>query len=273
MSLSTGQSMSKQREAAELRKVHAEARLAEWQNTRLGRLTRYNVLVTTLVAVAAVCWTIYGGRSQEERTRDHFVETRISDAAEKLFKFDNVGPPPPGQVKFLLDELQKYLSKLPNADEAEVARRKQLISNQLVAAVKDGDFDYKKNRHLDFELQALDSWPAYKETLKQQAGDNLYILDKYLRALKSLHDEDPAFVETVTQNEKRITHLSVRPKNEAMPFLLEKLARGCQVHSSLLKGGPDAASYNRAICQFYRATNNRGFAAGVLGQDGLSTCD
>jgi hypothetical protein len=279
MSAPNQPSKSKEYEEAELRKMKAEARLAEWQNTRLGRSTRYTVIITALAIVVTGAWTVYIAleekekeRAQRQREQSHEVESRIYAATEKLLNFNNEGPPPPGQAKFLLDQLQTDIGKLPNLDEAGVAERKRRISTQMVAVFKGGEFDCKKNRHLDFEMEAL-KWSDYQETLKQETADNQYILNKYLRALKSLHDEDPQFVETAIQDKKRIIHLRVKPRNEATPILLEKLTLGYHLHCNLLTDSPDRTDYNKALCQFYRVTNNRGLTAAALGLDGLDSCD
>jgi hypothetical protein len=160
-----------------------------------------------------------------------------------------------------LEEIGEQIKKLYQTDDERKAERKK-VTSKLVALFKDDEFDFGQARNLEFEMEALLSWPEYREFLEQDAKINTYLLYKYSLSLVKLHDADPGFVESAELADKRGHVTGVRPKNLPAGSLFEKLNSGYLSHFNLL--GKAEGDLRQAFCRYYRATKNPKLAHALL---------
>lgn len=202
--------------AAQLEKLKIEIEDLRNKNGWEERLSRYIPLMTAVVAVAGLFLAIlqFQGqqRSQQEKTiteqqkdrasrdldRTLRVQSQIRTDTDQLLHFTNDPQQTLSRVSFLLDELsaltQQHVGESQEGSQI-MSSSKDAVTRSLVKKIH-YDCDFLKNpRDVYFATTVIDRWPDYAQYLSQSRRELDFILYKYVRAVRDLHDRNPSYFE------------------------------------------------------------------------------
>ena len=202
---------------AQLEKLKLEIQELKNKDSFSNKLPEYIPLITTLIAVAGFCFTVYQffeaqnkdrlareeaqnkdrlareeaqnkdrlAREQEQKLRD---EKQIRSHVAQLLNLDPEQKESVGKIFFLLEDLNTLVSR----NSAE----RQKITNSLVAFIRI-DCNFDNVRHIHIDIAAMRHWPDYPDYLARNPSAHNFIIYKYSQALRHVHDEDTAYFESI----------------------------------------------------------------------------
>lgn len=245
---------------AQLEKVKLEIQELKNNDSFAGRFPQYIPLITTLIAVAGFCFTIYQffeaqnkdrlakeetqnkdrlAKQQEQKLRD---EDLIRTNVEKLLSVHPEKEESVGRVSFLLKDLSTLVERNPS--------EMQKVSDSLIEFIRN-DCNFDNLRHIRIDIAALQHWPAYKKYLLDDAVAHTFITYKYFQAFRHVHDEDASYFESI-QYEDGHGFRVTRYTEESRYLRFVSLIEGFESHLELM----EKDTIKGDIKRFQEALNN-----------------
>jgi hypothetical protein len=257
---------------AQLRKLNLEISALEWQNSRIGRFSRFATFITigaTLVTILATLFgSWYGWKKDRDVRANELIERNDnqyrSDVQQLLqYRFEDKQTLP--SVLFSILDLNHIVEN--KYEGAEQSRRKNELGLLFTRIVKASEFDLTKDRNVEFDRVALRYCPYYPDYLKHNPRFIIEILSKYGDAIASLNT-DKAFEALIVKPE---TYEFDFPVDLKEPFKISanqgaNIVNVYRSHVSLLKQSlevkSEAAEETKknmiiAFCLFYSRTKNK----------------
>jgi hypothetical protein len=237
--------------AAQLEKLKLEINELKNKSSFANTIPQYIPLMTTFIAVAGFCFTIYQffaaqnkdrlAKEQEQRLRD---EDQIRTNIQQLLNLDPKEEESVGRVFFLLQDLNTLAERNPT--------EKQKITTSLVEFIQN-DCDFNNLRHIRIDIAALQHWPSYREYLSKNASAHNFIMYKFFQALRHIHDEDVDYFESI-EYEKGYGFRVGRYTQEARYLKFMSLVSGYELHLIILED--NTLAVRKALERFREALNN-----------------
>ena len=263
-----------------LRKLRLEIASLEWQNSRLGVLSKSTTLITIVITLATVIATLIGwgldrAKEREIRTRElaERTENRYRSTVQQLIRYPLDQNQTTASVIFTLKDLSNILETGYSGDE--LTKRRLEAGSLLSELVKSNEFDLTKVRNVEFDYAALKYCSLYTETLLMEPKYTRVILERYARALKSFSGEDPIIKTVVKVPDAEDKYKSTIPtadfSQRLRPFVI--MLRNYELHVGLLNRNIQESGGNaderkleviRATCDFYKSTVNVPLTLGVF---------
>lgn len=246
--------------AAQLKKTNLE--IAELKKPKRSRTATYVPLITTLVAVGGLVFTIYQAQEatkkdnaarvlsenarQAEQTSDRInrIEAQVRGDKERLLQFSADPKMSTASVVFLLDDLTGLIENLPRRDD-----ERKKVTDVLGMVVWELGFD--ETRHIDFDVQALQRWPAYKEFwMLNGPAHHLLLSKKYYPAISEAYARDSLCVRTADFDEKRRIFISPQGNKECDYGIFPVLVNGFKAHLEIMKAANDQERLKNEVLAF-----------------------
>ena len=201
---------------AQLEKLRLEVESLRNKNQWQERVAQFIPLITVFLAVAGFIFGIWQFQRQQSSQQEKLVSEQQKDRAsqdldrtlriqnqirtdtEQLLRFTNDPTQTLSRVAFLLDDL-KVLAHQPVGDSQEgsqiILNSRETVTSSLIKMIH-YDCDFLKNpRDVYFATTVFDHWPDYSKHLGQNLSELDFVLYKYVRALRDLHDKNPKYFE------------------------------------------------------------------------------
>lgn len=203
---------------AQLEKLTLEVESLRNKNKWEERVARYIPLITVFVAVAGLIFGIWNFQRQQSSQQEKMVSEQQKDRAfqdldrtlriqsqirtdtDQLLRFTNDPTQTLSRVAFLLDDLN--VLAYHRAGESQegsqiILNSRETVTRSLISMIH-YDCDFLKNpRDVYFATTVLDHWPDYSQYLGQNLRELDFVLYKYVRALRDLHDKNPRYFEKI----------------------------------------------------------------------------
>jgi hypothetical protein len=199
--------------------------IKELEKPKRTWIATYIPLITTLVLVGGLVFSIYQAQEaskkgdadriqsenarQVEQTKERLnkIEAQVRADKERLLEFYSDKKLSNAWVVFLLDDLSGLIAQLPGRDDEE-----KKVTDLLGAVVWELGFD--ERWQIDFDLQALQRWPAYKAFwMNNGPAHHLLLSKKYYPAIANEYSRDAVCVKTLNFDEKRRIFTAPRADN------------------------------------------------------------
>jgi hypothetical protein len=178
-------------------------------------------IIATLLGIAGFFFTVVQFQSQRS---DEQQKDRISREVEQRSRFQNQirtdideilrsahdERQTVSSVAFLLEDMKTVLKS--NVNESRKVsdvypEYERSLTKSLVILVRD-DYDFTKNpRDVDLANIIIYRWDDYSKYLEGESPKLNYILYEYTRALQSLRDQNPGYLEGLKLNEERTRYI------------------------------------------------------------------
>jgi hypothetical protein len=236
---------------AQLEKLKLEIQELKNKSSFANTIPQYIPLMTTLIAVAGFCFTIYqffAAQNKDRLAKEHEQklndEDQIRTNVEQLLSLNPKEEESIGRVFFLLQDLNTLTLRNPT--------EKPKITNSLVEFIRN-DCDFDNLRHIRIDIAALQHWPDYSTYLSKNRSSHNFIIYKYFQALRHVHDEDTDYFESI-KYEKDYGFRVERFTQESLYLRFLSLISGYELHLRILK--ENAGEVREVIDRFSKAVNN-----------------
>src|SRR5436853_1724545 len=264
--------------AAQLEKLTLEIQSLRSKNRWEDRVARYLPVATVLIAVGGLLFGIIQFQRQQGTQQEASISAQQKDRAgqeldrrsriqnqtridiDQLLQFTSDQQQTISRVLFLLRDLDTLTqgSFITN-DEGGVlflSNNRRTVTNALMKLLHyDCDF-LKRPKDVYFATTIFDYWKDYSEYLKQDTKELDFILFKYIRALRDLHDTNPKYFQQLQYDKQsgKYVVLSEADYNEEARFQhFGDTVIGFMKHLSLLDGSPNEREsyiqdFQRSLC-------------------------
>jgi hypothetical protein len=203
---------------AQLEKLRLEVEGIRNKNKWEERIARYIPLITVSVAVAGLLFGIWEFQRQQSSQQEKIISEQQKDRAsqdldrtlriqsqirtdtDQLLRFTNDPAQTLSRVAFLLDDLNVLAhERVGESQEGSqiILNSRETVTRSLIKMIH-YDCDFLKNpRDVYFATTVLDHWPDYSQHLGQNLRELDFVLYKYVRALRDLHDKNPRYFEKI----------------------------------------------------------------------------
>jgi len=166
-------------------------------------------MIATLVATAGFFFTMFVFQSQrtDEQRKDRLgreieqrtkLQNQIRSDVDEILRFTGEEKVTLSRVSFLLEDVKTVMESKVNETERVsdlFPAYKRSLSESLVVLIRD-DCDFSKfPRDVGLANTVIEHWKDYSEYLKSELPKLDYILFKYSRALQTIRDENPGYLE------------------------------------------------------------------------------
>jgi hypothetical protein len=266
---------------AQLRKLNAEIQAMEWQNSWSGQIAKHLgtisilfTLVATIVGVSISVWNVIdSSRKDRELKEKELVEkfdTRYNSNLEQLVAFGKDSSLTVSLAILKLEQLEYLIKNFPQQSEDDRKKKRSNVTDKLNKLFNSESFDFERPNDLEFEMNVLDIWKEYSDYLQQDTKYHAYIIYKYLKAIRNLHNIEKPFVESATLEPDGSVLAKKPPQKPQNGSLYEKLTQGFKKHIGYLQARSNTDSKLLETFQSYcNAIKNPGFAKAVFGSDAL----
>jgi len=257
-----------------------------------NKLAPYASVIAALIAVAGFLWGVYQFHHQEverenaanvqklrendirERELTQHIDSQYRTELTQLLQFPTDEKLTIPFVTFLLTDLTNLIENdLPEKDKAQ--RSKQL-GEMLYNMMMQTDFDFSKDRTVEFDVAAMRYCPSYRAFLASEPDSQANLMsNKYWAALDSVHTRDAKLIKSIGI-EGTFFRVDIPLGKEKLFEHFQNLHAGYKAHVVILKKGPtqagessrpeqrDRALY-RTFCWLYAATENEDISREVFG--------
>jgi hypothetical protein len=260
------------------------------------KLAPYIPVITVIIAVAGFLWGIYQFHYQEaERQKSADVQKqrendiRERDLAQRidsqyrtdltqLLQFPTDDKLTIPVAIFLLTDLNHLIeNELP---EKEKEQKKKQLGKMIYDMLMQMEFDFSKNRTVEFDIAAMNYCPAYEAFLESEPKFHRQMMSSnYRKALDSIHKQDAGFIKSIiiAEDEPDYLRVIVPSRKEGLFERFLILVKGYKSHVDFMKkrvitsgqisqeGFMKVEILYRSFCWFYAATENEDITREVLG--------
>lgn len=255
---------------------------------------KYVPFITTLVAVIGLlinsCQTHQARLEEtEQNQRNLVVAAKSQSLAEaqrlqnqiradklELLQFISDDTFSTARVMFLLDDLTSLLDQLSNREDlfgtgSNPGPERQQIADLLQTIAWQVRFD--QERHIDFDVQALHRWPAYKDFwIANGPSHHLLLSKKYYTAISNEYSKDTDCIEGLDFHELRGIFVTTSASKQCETGLFPVLTVGFKQHLEMMKKAGKEDFVRNELDQFALLTNHgkvaRWLEKQVLGSSG-----
>lgn len=239
---------------AELEKLNLEIRALKGQNPWVENFVRIVPVVTTMIAVLGLGFTIWQALNAQRQERISKIQSQIRADKEQILEFVTDDKISSVRVAFLIDDLKSLIRQLSD-NEAET----KVVTEQLMRVVWELPFDHR--RDFDFDVSASRRWNDFRQFWKSYPDSHhLFLARKYYPRFERLHAEQMACIEKLDYAEGTRV---VSYQNAGMPCsegLINASIDAYEEHLKLIKETNQLDRLRLELEQFRAVTNNPGFA-------------
>jgi hypothetical protein len=240
---------------------------------RIGPFVPALAAVAVIGAGALALWQHLHAQREERHIKR---QEDISDNIARLVEYPELTKGFNGSAVSALRNLESLTVKAPPPRWRALARRRhsrerqemegarEQVTDTLVPIVID-DLDFGNVNHARFPTICMTHWPLYSSLVSKQPDLSMMVLHRYESVLEQLHDEDPAYFETVTRTDNGI--YAPRPDNPASSRfrLFRNVVDGYERYVPIVMG--DDYKFD-AIDRFKQALCNSVLTSQLFGETG-----
>ncbi len=258
--------------AAQLAKLNLEVERLTLENTNLKKQNRWveifnqvGPLLTTLVAVGALIFSVTQAINAQHAERVNKIQSQIRADKEQIVDFITSEKISSVRVAFLIDDLKSLLGELP-----ERGPEARVITEHLMRVA--WELRYDQPRDFDYDVSALRRWPEYRQFWQTYSGSHrLFLTMKYYPRIEQLRAQYPPCVEKLDYKEgtEALTYTAAgRPCPE---LLINALIYGFKEHLAVIKETNKPELLRGELAEFGRWTDNSSFTQKLAAGYGLAT--
>jgi len=259
---------------AQISKTNLE--IADLKHPRRDPL-KYIPFVTTLVAVIGLLISSYQTHQArldetEQNQRNLVLTAKSQSLAEaqrlqnqiradklELLQFISDDSFSTARVMFLLDDLTGLLEQLSNREDlfgthSNLGPESQQIADLLQTITWQVRFD--QERHIDFDVQALHRWPAYKDFwIANGPSHHLLLSKKYYTAISNEYSKDTDCIEGLDFHDQRRIFVTTSASKQCETGLFPVLVVGFKQHLEIMNKAGKKDFVKNEVEQFASLTN------------------
>jgi hypothetical protein len=239
---------------AQIQKMNLE--IAELTHRRRNPL-KYIPVVTSLVAVIGLVVTVmqsYCARTDElRRNQENQVlaaktqslneaqrlESQIRTDKEELLRFISDDKFTTARVMFLLDDLNGLFNQLSNRADVFGSKTNADLERQHIADLLQTitwQVSFHEDRHIDFDVQALNRWPLYRAFwIENGPSHHLLLSSKYYTAISSTYASERDCIEGLGFDEQRRIFISSSANKQCETGLFPTLVGAFKYRLEMMK--------------------------------------
>lgn len=262
---------------AQLHKLELEISSLKWQNSSIGRLTRFAAFFTimaTAATVLATLFTVWQGYSKFRLDKENdlilrkkeFVErtdNQYHSHLEQLLRYPVDEKQTTSQVIFTFRNLSNIVEK--GYEGKELEKRRQEVATLVANLIRSFRFDFMNARNVEFARIAINECAYYQEKLVNDPESNMTILSKFDLAFKFYLKEDSFYKSIeIDPNGDYIIEVPDNKRNLKITEvinILDGYREYIELVNKNLNEKPQATEETRDdlkiyLCSFYSTTKN-----------------
>jgi hypothetical protein len=254
--------------------IAAETKKTELEIAGMERpkrdVMKYIPVITTLVAVIGLI--INSIQTQQARAfemdqnyrRQSLAETQrlhsqIRTDKEQLLQFMSDDKFSTARVVFLLDDLNAILSQLSSREDLFKGDSNEILERQKVTDLLHmiiWQLAFDQERHIDFDMQALQRWPQYKDFwIANGPSHHLLLSKKYYTAILNLYSKDRACIEGLEWNDKLRLFVTTHSERQCEQGIFPSLVVAFKLRLQIMQQAGRLDFVKDEINQFSALTN------------------
>lgn len=259
--------LARQLTAAEIKKTNLE--IANMERPRRD-LMKYGPFITSLVAVLGLIINSiqtqqarafemeqnYRNQSLAETQRLH---NQLRTDKEQLLQFMSDDKFSTARVVFLLDDLNAILSQLSSREHLFKGNSNETSEHQKVTDLLQmiiWQLAFDQERHIDFDVQALQRWPQYKDFwIANGPSHHLLLSKKHHTAILNLYSKDGACIEGLEWDDKRRLFVTTHSERQCEQGVFPALVVAFKLRLQIMKQAGKLDFVKDEIEQFSALTN------------------
>jgi hypothetical protein len=198
---------------------------------------------------------VYRSQSLAETQRLH---NQLRTDKEQLLQFMSDDKFSTARVVFLLDDLNSILSQLSSREDLFKAKSNETLERQKITDLLQmliWQVAFDQERHIDFDVQALQRWPQYKDFwIANGPSHHLLLSKKYYTAILNSLSTDGACIQGLEWNDRLRRFVTTHSERQCEQGVFPALVVAFKLRLQIMKEAGRLDFVKDEIAQFNALT-------------------